>query len=329
MLAYILRRLLQSIPTMIGITMISFFIMQAAPGDPVQILSFNPDSTPEAQAKLREQLCLDRSLPEQYLVWVAGDFRGKCEMRGIIRGDFGTSFYDKRPVLDMFMERIPATLELTAVALVFGLMLGLPIGAYSAVRQGKMFDNVSRFFAVVFDAIPSFWFGLILILLFATTLGILPVGGRITLSGDVESILGDRLKHIILPAFVFAVGWIAFFSRYMRAETLEVIRMEYVRTAKAKGLSNSTIYFKHAARNALIPIATFLGPAVASLIGGAVVIERIFSWPGMGRLIFDAISQRDYPLIMASVVIGAVLVIAGYLISDVLYVIIDPRIRMR
>ena len=172
MTTYIIRRLLQAIPTMFGVTIISFFLMQAAPGDPVLLLTFNPDTTAEAQETLRRQLCLDRSIPEQYMIWMIGDVRkGVCQQKGILRGDFGTSFYDKRPVLDMFIERIPATLELTVAALAIGLILGIPIGAYSAVRRGKAFDNVSRFFAVVFDAIPAFWFGLILILVFATNLG--------------------------------------------------------------------------------------------------------------------------------------------------------------
>lgn len=329
MTTYIIRRLLQAIPTLMGVTLISFFLMQAAPGDPVQLLTFNPDTTAEAQAELRRQLCLDRSVPEQYMIWLVGDVRkGVCQQRGILRGDFGTSFYDKRPVLDMFMERIPATLELTVISLVIGLLIGVPIGAYSAVKRGKWFDNTSRFFAVVFDAIPAFWFALILILVFATNLGWLPVNGRVTLTGDVESIFWDRVQHIILPATVFAVGGIALYSRFMRAETLEVIRSEYVRTAKAKGLSNGRVYFVHALRNALIPIATFLGPAIAGLIGGSVIIERIFGWPGIGRLTFDAIAARDFPLVMASTMIAAVLVIIGNLLSDVLYAIIDPRIRL-
>ena len=327
MTAYLVRRLLQAIPTILGITLISFILMQAAPGDPIQILTFNPDMTEASRQKLRQQLCLDRSLPEQYFIWVFGDLRGECAMRGLVRGDFGTSFFDKRPVLEMIAERIPATLELSAVALSFGLLVGLPVGAYSAVRQGSWFDNVSRFWAVVFDAIPSFWFGLLLILVFSTRFGWLPVGGRVPLHVSDPSFL-DRLRHLIMPAFVLGVGWVAVFSRFMRAETLEVIRQDYVRTALAKGLKFQRVYFWHAARNALIPIATVLGPAIAGLLSGAVVIERIFSWPGLGRLTFDAVVQRDYPIVMAGVIVGSILVIIGNLLSDVLYVVIDPRIRL-
>ncbi|MDT8305700.1 MAG: ABC transporter permease [Anaerolineae bacterium] len=327
MIAYLIRRLLQAIPTLIGITVISFAIMQLAPGDPIQLLTFNPDMTEASRTKLRQQLCLDRPMPEQYLIWVLGDFRGECAMRGLIRGDFGTSFYDKRPVLEMIAERIPATLELSAVALAFGLLIGLPLGVSSAIRRGTWFDNASRFSAVVFDAIPSFWFGLILILIFSTRLGWLPVGGRAPLNVADPSLL-DRLRHLAMPALVLGVGWLALFSRYMRAETLEVIGQDYVRTARAKGLTEWQVHVWYTARNALVPIATLLGPAIAGLISGAVVIERIFSWPGLGRLTFDAVVQRDYPIVMASVIVGSVLVIAGNLLSDFLYVIIDPRVRL-
>lgn len=328
MIAYLVRRLLQAIPTMFGITIISFAIMQAAPGDPVQLLTFNPDTTAASREKLRQQLCLDRSLPEQYFIWVFGDLRGECQMRGLIRGDFGNSFYEKRPVLEMIAERIPATLELSAAALAFGLLLGLPLGVYSAIKRGTWIDNVTRFWAVVFDAIPSFWFGLILILVFATLLGWLPVGGRVPLNVPNPSIM-DRLEHLFLPALVLGVGWVALFSRFMRAETLEVISQDYVRTAHAKGLPQRQVHVWYTARNALVPIATLLGPAIAGLISGAVVIERIFSWPGLGRLAFDAVIQRDYPIVMASVIVGSILVIMGNLLSDILYGIIDPRVRLK
>lgn len=327
MIAYLVRRLLQAVPTLFGITIISFIIMQAAPGDPIQLLTFNPDMTEASRTKLRQQLCLDRSLPEQYLIWVFGDLRGECAMRGLVRGDFGTSFYEKRPVLEMIAERIPATLELSAAALAFGLLVGLPLGAYSAIRRGSWIDNVSRFWAVVFDAIPSFWFGLILILIFATQLGWMPVGGRAPLNVSDPSLLA-RVRHLFMPALVLGVGWVALFSRFMRAETLEVISQDYVRTARAKGLKERQVHVWYTTRNALVPIATLLGPAIAGLLSGAVVIERIFSWPGLGRLTFDAVIQRDYPIVMASVIVGSILVILGNLLSDFLYVIVDPRVRL-
>ncbi len=327
MTTYIIRRLLQAIPTLIGVTIISFFIMQAAPGDPVQIMTFDPNYTAADRDRLTKELCLDRSIPEQYLIWVFGDFQGECSQRGLIRGDFGTSFFEKRPVLEMILERVPATIQLTVYALLLGGSLGLLIGVLSAVKHATLFDNLARFFSVVFDAVPPFWFAILLLMLFSVQLRWLPAGGREPLNQDVITI-GDRIQYLIMPTIVSGVGWVALMSRYMRAQTLEVIRQDYVRTAKAKGLSPGKVYFKHAARNALIPIVTILGPAITFLIAGSVIIERIFSWPGLGRLFFDAISSRDYPIVMASVIFGGVLVILGNLLSDILLVIVDPRIRL-
>lgn len=328
MTTYLFRRLLQAIPTIFGVTLISFLIMQAAPGDPVQIMTFSPTFTAADRVRLAHELCLDRSLPEQYLVWLVGDLRGECQMRGIFRGDFGESFSERRPVLELFMERVPATLELTAVALILGGTIGLFVGVLSAVKRATLFDNIARLFSVLFDALPQFWFGLLLIMFFSVQLGWLPVGGRLPLNKP-DITLFDRARYLAMPSFVLAISWIALMSRFMRAETLEVIRQDYVRTAWAKGLKPSKVYFKHAARNALVPIVTILGPAITSLITGAVVIERIFSWPGMGRLTVDAVSSRDYPIVMGSVIFGALVVILGNLLSDFLLVAVDPRIRLQ
>lgn len=328
MTTYLIRRLLQAIPTIMGVTLISFIIMRAAPGDPVQLLTFNnPNSTAEDRARLERELCLDRSLPEQYLIWLVGDFRGVCRQRGLIRGDLGDSIYDKRPVTEMIWERLPATLELTGLALAIGAVIGITVGVLSAVRRGTLFDNLARFFSVVFDAIPPFWFGLMLIMFLSVQLHWLPVGGRLPLNKENITIV-DRIRHLAMPSFVLAVTWIALMSRYMRAETLEVIRQDYIRAAFAKGVSASRVYFWHAARNALIPIVTILGPAITGLVSGAVVVERIFSWPGLGRLTVDAVSSRDFPIVMGGVIIGAVLVILGNLLSDILLVVVDPRIRL-
>ena len=288
-------------------------------------MTFGPGTKPEEKIALAKSLCLDRGAVEQYFIWMFGN--SECKTDGIIRGDFGQSFRNQQPVIDLLLERVPATIELTVWALLIGVTIGLAIGVMSAVFHRSLFDNIARFFSVLGDAIPAFWLGLMLILLFAVQLGWLPAGGRIPLRDDDITIL-DRARHMILPSFVLAVGWIAVMSRYMRAETLEVIRREYVRTAKAKGLSNRQVYFKHAARNALIPIVTFMGPAILGLIGGAVVIEQIFSWPGIGRLTLSAVTALDYPLVMGGVIFGAILVIAGNLLSDFLLVLVDPRIRL-
>lgn len=327
MTTYIIRRLLQAIPTIIGVTLISFFIMQAAPGDPVQLLTFQPGQTSEDRERLRHELCLDRPIVIQYAIWVVGDWTGECRQQGLIRGDFGTSFSERRPVLEMFIERVPATLQLTVYALVIGGSIGLLLGILSAVTRGSALDNVSRFFSVIFDSLPAFWFGLLLIMYFSVQLRWFPVGGRLPLNVDDPTFL-DHVRHLTLPSIVLGVTWIALMSRFMRAETLEVLNQDYVRTAKAKGLSNSKVYFKHAARNALIPIVTILGPAITTLLGGAVVVERIFSWPGIGRLTLDAVSSRDYPVVMASAILSAIIVILGNLLSDVLLVMVDPRIRL-
>lgn len=327
MSAYIIRRLLQAIPTLLGITVLSFSIMRLAPGDPVTMMTFDPNMTPRARETLRHQLCLDRPLVEQYFIWLLGD--PECRTRGVIRGDLGDSLYEKRPVLDIIMERVPATLELTGTALAAGALVGVVVGIYSAVRHGSLFDNFARFWSVVFDAVPAFWLGLILILFFAVRLGWLPVGGRYTLSVEGERDFFDHLRHLAMPAFVLASTWIAVLSRFMRTEMLEVIRQDYVRAARAKGVDDRRVYFWHAARNALIPFATIIGPAIGGLLGGAVITERIFSWPGLGRLAVDAVFQRDFPIIMASVIISAVLVVLGNLLSDILYVFIDPRIQLK
>lgn len=328
MTTYIIRRLLQAIPTIIGVTLITFAIMHAAPGDPVQILTFSPGMTAADRENLRHELCLDRALPTQYLIWIFGDWTGECSQRGLIRGDFGDSFFTDRPVLDMYLERIPATLQLTIYAFLIGGTFGLVLGIVSAVYRATAIDNIARFFSVVFDALPPFWFGILLIMYFSVELGWLPVGGRLPLNDPNPSLI-DRIRHLIMPSIVLGVSWIALMSRYMRAETLEVMNQDYVRTAHAKGASKTTVYFKHVARNALIPIVTILGPAITALIAGSVVVERIFSWPGIGRMVLDAVSRRDFPVIMASTIIGAVLVIAGNLLSDILLVVVDPRIRLK
>jgi len=326
MRAYVLRRLLQAIPTLLGITIISFALMRLSPGDPVDMMTFNPKMTRQARETLRHQLCLDRPLAEQYIIWMFGN--EECDTSGIMRLDFGDSLYDKRPVIEMIAERIPATVELTGLALAVGLLVGVSAGIYSAVKQGTWFDNATRVWAVVGQAIPVFWLGLMLILIFAVKLDLLPVGGRydVNLQGDKDFI--DHLKHLIMPVFVLSTGWIAVLSRYMRTETLEVIRQDYIRAARAKGVPNQRVYFWHAARNALIPLATILGPAIGGLLAGAVITETIFSWPGMGRLTIRSVFTRDYPLLMANVIIGSVLVVLGNLLSDILYVVVDPRIRL-
>jgi peptide/nickel transport system permease protein len=357
MFRYIIKRTLQAIPLIFGITLLTYMLMTAAPGGPVSALRPpNPRTPPEERARLAARLGVNDPWPVQYLRWLLGDDwmrrdtdgdgvadqailipldadgDGEPEppgtTRGALRGDFGESLVQKRPVLQVLIERLPATLELGIGSLVIGVVIGVLIGIMAAVRRGGWFDNASRVLAVVFDAIPSFWLGLILILLFGVQLQLLPLQGRCraTISDSCPP-LYDRLQYLVLPTFILATGLIAGYSRFVRASMLDIINMDYIRTARSKGLSNRSVWYKHAARNALIPIATFLGPAITGILGGAVITETIFSWPGVGRTVVQAVTQRDYPVIMAVTIYAALATIFGYLLSDVLYGIIDPRIR--
>lgn len=341
MSTYLLRRLLQAIPTLFGITLISFMLMLATPGDPIITITFNPNSSPEATAQLRRQLGLDQPPLVQYFYWLvgndwttidvdgdgAGDIQGL--RRGILRGDLGQSIQFRRPVLDVIAERIPATLQLTLSAVLIGYAIGIPIGLFAAIGHRSWFDQLSRVLSVVGSAVPSFWLALILIIVFSVQLDLLPMQGmRDITRTDGSFDLGETLRYMVLPVSVLSLGIIAFVSRFMRAQVLEVMGQDYVRTAYAKGVPNRGVYWRHILRNALIPVATFIGPALGSLLGGAVIIEQVFSWPGLGSLTVAAVFGRDYPLIMGTVVISAVLFILGVLLSDLLYGLLDPRIRL-
>ncbi|MFW5748230.1 MAG: ABC transporter permease [Chloroflexota bacterium] len=341
MYRYIVRRLIQAIPTIFGITLLSFLIMSAAPGGPTALLAFSPQTTPEQRERIAARLGANDPWLLQYVHWLIGDdWRqrdidgdGEPDMwgqrEGILRGDFGTSFFrSNRDVIDLIGEYILPTIELTASALLVGLVFGIPIGIIAAINRGGTFDNVTRVLAVVFNAVPNFWLGLILILVFGSWLGWLPLAQRCkpVLIGGCPPIY-ERLEYLLLPTFTLGTVYIAGYSRYMRTSMLDVIGQDYIRTAHAKGLSSRMVWFRHGARNALIPIATFLGPALTTLWGGAVLTETIFSWPGIGRQSLQAVVQQDYPFVMAVVLLGGIATILGYILSDILYALIDPRIR--
>jgi peptide/nickel transport system permease protein len=356
MIKYVFRRLVQAIPTLFGITVLSYLLMSAAPGGPAKALTFSANTTPQQIARVEAELGLNDPLPIQYLRWLTGDDWMRWDSdgdgiadgaviipldadgdgvpeppgnrRGILRGDFGRSFFYRRPVADMIGERVAATLELGISSLTFALIFGLPIGILAAVRKGGAFDNITRVGAVILNAIPNFWLGLILILIFGSWLRLLPMGGRAPssiLSGYPP--IYERLEYLILPTIVLGGGAVAIWSRFMRASMLDVINQDYMRTAKSKGLSNQTTWFRHGARNALIPLATFLGPSITGLLSGAAITETIFSWPGLGRFGVQAVTSQDYPVVMAVVIIAAVSTILGFILSDILYALIDPRIR--
>lgn len=336
---YLIRRLLQAIPTLFGVSLISFMLIVSAPGDPITMLSFNPESTPESMALQRRLLGIDQPPAMQYIYWLVGnrhvqidvnnDGEGDTwgERRGILFGDFGMSIQHRRPVADLIIERIPATLQLTVTALVVSYTISIVIGLLAAVNHGGWFDRIARVLSVLGSVVPGFWLGLILIIIFSVNLRLLPMSGMRSFSSTGFDLV-ERIRYMILPVSVMSLAVIASVSRFVRASALETLQQDYVRTAYSKGLNNRRVWMTHVMRNALLPVATMLGPAIGGLLGGAVIIETVFSWPGMGKLAIDASFQRDYPLVMAFVMVGASMYIIGLLISDVLYVMLDPRIRM-
>lgn len=342
MTQYIFRRFLQGIPTFFGITLLAFVMMLIAPGDPISIITFNPSSADtETVDRMRRQLGLDQPVHLQYIYWLIGNDWTQYDSdgdgvndspgirRGLLRGDLGDSIKHRRPVTELLMERIPATLQLTFSALIMGYSLGIFLGILAAVFHRTWIDQVVRIISVVGNAVPQFWLGLLLIILFSVNLDILPMSGMRSISNRGEFDFWDSLSHMILPVTVLSLNTIAFVSRFIRTELLEVLEQDFIRTARAKGLRDQTVWWRHALRNALLPVATFLGPGLGTLLAGAVIVERVFTWPGLGMLIIDAVFQRDYPLVMGSVVVASIMFILGVLLSDILYAMLDPRIRLK
>jgi peptide/nickel transport system permease protein len=357
MTQYVIRRLLQAIPTFFGITIFAYMLMSLTPGGPLAALYFaNPRMSVEDREQIGIRLGINDPVPIQYLRWLVGDdwmrrdtngdgiadqaflipldANGDGEPEppgdryGVLRGDFGNSFFNNRPVLQVLTERMPATMELSISSFIIGTIGGITVGVLAALYKGKAFDNISRVVAVIFDSIPVFFLGLILLLVFAVTLEWLPLGDRCRTTLDPSCPpLWQRLNYIVMPVFVLSVGSIAVLSRYIRASMLEIISNDYIRTARAKGMSERRVWFFHALRNGLITIATFIGPAITGLLGGAVITETVFNYQGIGLTVVQAFGQRDYPIVMAVTIYAALATIIGYLISDILYGIVDPRIR--
>jgi len=322
-LLYILKRILASVPLLIGITFISFFIMQMAPGEPMsQQMMLNPEATPQALERFREIYGLNDPIYVQYYNW----------LKRIVMLDFGRSFSpDRRPVFDKVTERMPITILISALSMLLIFSIAIPIGVVSAVKQYSLFDNLTTLFVFIGFAVPTFWLAILLMLLFGVRLEWLPVSGFRSLNFDEMSAFGqfiDVARHLILPVFVSAFGGIAGISRYTRSNMLEVIRQDYITTARSKGLSEKIVVYKHALRNALLPVITILGLSVPGLIGGSVIFESIFAIPGMGKLMYDAVMSRDYTVIMGTLFISSVLTLLGNLLADVGYAVSDPRIRM-
>ncbi|HVH13016.1 MAG TPA: ABC transporter permease [Longimicrobium sp.] len=324
MIGYLVRRLLGAIPLLLGILTIIFFVVHLAPGDPTARF-FNPNVSPEVIEQMRRNLGLDQPLHIQYWKWLTS----------FLTGDFGYSFGQMRPIGEILPEVLWNTIQLTLVSLVVIFVVGMLIGIVQAVRQYSVSDNVLTFSALFFYSMPSFWFALMLILIFsrgadAGWLFNWPASGMTSIDYDYLSTWGkisDRVRHLVLPATALGIGSAAGVARYMRGSMLEVIHQDFIRTARAKGLSERVVIFKHALRNALIPIITLVGLYLPFLLSGAVLVETIFAWPGMGRAIVEAILSRDYPMVMATSFVIAAIVVLGNLLSDVLYAVVDPRIR--
>lgn len=324
MTAYVIRRLLWMIPILIGVSIICFGLLKRAPGDPVSAIVASSRNTGAQMTQadrdaLREQYGLNNPVWVQYYDWASL----------VVRGDFGYSTRSNAPVSDVIRSRLPNTIKLAGISLIFTLLIALPLGIISAVKQYSRLDYVLTFFNFVGISIPQFWLGLMLVYIFAVELGWFPSTGM--QSPDVASGLWpefvDRFKHYVLPVVSITLVGIAGYTRFQRASMLEVIRQDYIRTARAKGLAERVVIFKHAWRNALIPIITLMGYVFVILVEGSVVVENIFSWPGMGQLAVNSLNERDYPVIMAIVLLSATLILIGTLLSDIVYAVVDPRVR--
>ncbi|MDD5617885.1 MAG: ABC transporter permease [Candidatus Omnitrophica bacterium] len=321
MLNFLLKRLLGLVPLLIGITLISFMVIHLAPGKTSDILTnLNPKVSLEARAKLNKIYGLDKPVLIQYKDWV----------KRFVKFDFGESFLDGRKVTDKIKERLPITLSINIISIILILLIGIPLGIVCSVKENSFIDKFITVFVFIGFAIPSFWLSLMLMDLFCIKLGWLPALGMTSLDFDnfniMEKII-DISRHLALPVFIYVFGGLAGISRYMRQSMIQTLNKPYILTAKAKGLSQNVIIYKHALRNSLLPIITLLGLSIPALISGSVIIESIFAIPGMGRLFFEAVMSRDYPVIMGILTIGAILTMLGNLIADVCYGYADPRIR--
>ena len=315
MASYILRRTLYAIPLLFLITIISFGMMQMAPGDPTALM-LDPMIKKENLEAYKESYGLNDNVVVQYVRWLGN----------MVQGNFGESLIRQGvPVIDLITARLPNTLLLMLVSSIIAFIISIPLGVISATKRNTMTDYSITFASFLGIATPNFWIGLVLIMFLSVNLGWFPTGGVSTLGAPFS--LWDRIHHLILPALVLATADMAGLTRYSRSSMLDVLRQDYIRTAKANGFKNSTVIFKHGFRNGLIPIITILGLMLPSFIGGSVIIESIFAWPGIGLLFVEAAFQRDYPVIMAVVVIAATLVVVGNLLADILYAVFDPRIE--
>lgn len=322
MTTYIIRRILQAIPLLLFISMVIFALLQFTPGGPLARFENDPTISQEDIEIMRERLGLDDPVPVQYARWLGA----------ILKGDLGTSYATNQPVLEMIKERLPNTLKLMSTAFAVTILIAVPIGIISAVRQYSIFDHIATSIAFAGQSIPIFWFGLVLILIFYVALDnpwtgdpLFPSGGIYSL--DKQGDFLDGLWHLVLPVTMLSLAWVSWYTRFLRSSMLDVLHKDFIRTARAKGLRERLVQLKHGFPNAAIPMITLIALDLPALFSGAVFTETIFSWPGMGRLFFQSALRRDYPVLMAIVIFTAVLIVLSNLLADILYAILDPRIR--
>lgn len=314
---YCLQRFLQIIPVLFGISLVVFVAMQLAPGDPAVMRMGRAAARPENQAaleRLRQEMGLDKPIIVQYVIWLGG----------AIRGDFGLSNRSERPVMEMIGGRLPASLQLIVVSFLLAALISIPLGILAAVKQGTVLDALVMTFSVAGVAIPSFWLGLTLILIFSVQLGWLPPAGYVPFFEDPL----ESLRRVLMPALTLSVYLIATFTRFLRADMIEVMQEDYIRTAVAKGLSGWLVVYRHALRNAFIPLLTIMGIEVGGLLGGVVILEQVFGWSGIGWLTLQGVYNRDYPLVQGAVVLIAVFYTLLNFLVDITYAFLDPRIRV-
>jgi peptide/nickel transport system permease protein len=316
MTTYILRRVLQAIPIMLLLSVFLFGVVRLMPGGPLAQAERNPNVTPEQLAALRVRLGLDQPLPIQYVKWVRAF---------VLEGDWGYSIKFRRPVAEMIGERVPATLILFGAGFIVMLLFAIPIGVFSAIKPYSLFDNIITTFSFAGQSVPVYWLGLVLIVVFYLNVQLFPAGGMYTIGREGDIL--DLLWHLALPIAAMSFSWIAWYSRFLRSSMRDALNEDYIRTARAKGLSLRTVHFRHALRNALLPLVTLIALDLPTVFGGAVFIETIFAWPGMGRLFWDAAKGRDYPILLAVMMIYAALTLLFNLIADIVYGFLDPRIR--
>ena len=315
MTRYLLVRLVQAVPLLLGISLLAFLLLKAIPGGPTAAYYGSANVTGADLERIERELGLDRPLPVQYFTWLAN----------VLQGDWGTSYVARRPVLDLLLERLPATLQLMAAAVVLAVVVALPLGLLAAIRQYTPSDYVLTFASFVGLSVPVFWLGLMLIVVFTVQLGWLPGGG--TGPPGVEPDLMTRLRYLVLPTVTLSFVSVGFFTRYLRASTVEVLQSDYIRFARARGMSPSRLYLRHGLRNAAIPFVTVVAIHIPEYLVGAVVVETIFSWPGTGRLFWESAVRFDYPVLMGILLIGSLVVVVSNLLADLAYGLLDPRIR--